>query len=347
MKGSRGKPATVWPLGEHHSHWSYPLLRFREYIPAPLSAFQRRARARLLPWALPIGFGDDLSDRASIERAADKLLDACQGKQPEGTVERGRLLLRIIKNSFPTQRLSSEYFRNLELLLRAKPRRVSPGKVLLGIGTGRSGSTSLAAMLAMAEDSCCTHENPPLIDWTPDDAQIQFHIRRFKLLADHYSLVADVSHWWLNSLDTFFDHFPGSKVVGLFRNLDECVQSFMNIKGYGAGSLNHWAMRGNGVWIPHVWDSTYPTYAVPSYSRRQPDRAKREMIGRYIEEYNATLRDRAERQSEQVILVQTAELSDPVRQRMIFDLVGASARPFNRRLNVKNVTEGESEAFFF
>jgi hypothetical protein len=268
-------------------------------------------------------------------------------KHPMGTVGRSRLLLQTIKYSSPTECLSLEYFRNLETLLQARPKRTRPGKVLLGIGSGRCGSTSLAAMLSMVEDSCCTHENPPLLDWAPEDAQLKFHIRRFKLLADHYSLVADVSHWWLNALDVFFESFPTSKVVGLFRDVDECVESFMNIKGHGRRSFNHWAMDGHGTWIPHRWDSTYPSYPVPSYSKSQPDRAKYEMIARYVEEYNAAMQDRAARQPERMVLVRTEELDDPATQEMIFGLAGAPGKSFKRKLNVQSVIDGESEELTF
>jgi len=41
----------------------------------------------------------------------------------------------------------------------------------------------LAAMLASVTGSCCTHENPPLVSWTPEPEEIDFHLRRFRRLA--------------------------------------------------------------------------------------------------------------------------------------------------------------------
>jgi hypothetical protein len=322
-------------------------VRLREFIPAPVRLLQRQVRERLWPWPHSIQLGFDPSDRAAAESAAERLFEARQEERPLGTVGRSRLLLRIIENSFPTERLSSEYFQNLGVLFRSKPRRLTPGKVLIGVGSGRSGSTSLAALLATIDESCCTHENPPLIYWTPDDAQIQFHIRRLKLLADHYAVVSDVSHWWLNVLDTIFEHFPESKVVGLFRDVDQCAESFMHIKGSGRHSLNHWAPYGNGVWRPHIWDLTYPSYQPPNYCIEQPDRAKREMIVRYIDDYNARLKEQAVHYPERIVLVRTEELSDPAVQMMILNLAGGTGKPLKHKLNAGTVTDGEDDEFIY
>lgn len=264
-----------------------------------------------------------------------------------GTVGRSRLILRIIENAFPTERLSSEYFRNMDVLLQTKPKRAAPGKVMLGIGSGRSGSTSLAALLGTVDGSCCTHENPPIIDWTPNQAQIQFHIRRFRILADYFSLVADVSHWWLNTLDVFFEHFPESRVVGLFRDVDACTRSFMNVKGSGRGTLNHWAPHGNGIWSATAWDRAYPTYPVPDYAEKEPDRAKYEMIARYVQDYNSQLEQRAARYPERLVLAPSESLSEPAIQQMILGLAGAPGKPSKLRLNMRNVADGEAEEFIF
>jgi hypothetical protein len=327
-------------------------MSLRHLIPAPARRLRRRVLERLRPESITFGLdrtnlGVDPWDRAASERAATELFEAPQKEHPAGTIGRGRLLLRLIEDSFPTQRLSEEYFQNLELILRTRHRRLNPGKVLLGLGSGRCGSTSLTALLRTVDDCCGTHENPPLIGWTPHDAEIEFHVRRFKLLSDYYAIVSDVSHWWLNALDDFFQHFPDGKAVALVRDVDNCAKSFMRIKGYGRGSFNNWAPPGNGVWKSTLWDRTYPNYPVPDYAKLLPDRAKYEMIVRYVEDYNERLRFRAARQPERIVLVRTEELSDPGVQARILGLVGASSKSFKRKLNVRNVTDGQSEEFVF
>ena len=46
---------------------------------------------------------------------------------------------------------------------------------------------------------------------------------------------------------------------------------------------------GNGIWISHLWDPTYPTYSVPKYAWINPDLAKSKLIARYVREYNGQL----------------------------------------------------------
>ncbi len=313
----------------------------------PIRALRRRLLEMLSVRQRRVGISFDPKDRAALEDLAEKSFAIRNKEEPLGTIGRGRLILKIIEEGFPTQNLSAEYFRNLEQLLKARKRRDPPGQVLLGLGTGRSGSTSLAALLATTDDCCCTHENPPLIFWTPEQEQLQFHIKRLKYLADYFSLVSDVSHWWLNALDSVFDCFPDSKVIGMVRDVDECTRSFMRIRGYGWGSWNHWVPYGNGIWISHLWDPTYPTYSVPSYSWINPDRAKYEMIARYVREYNDQLASLETRMPKQVMLVRTDELRDPGIQKRIFDFAGVSGRVSNIELNVRSVIDAKSINFKF
>jgi hypothetical protein len=267
--------------------------------------------------------------------------------QPPGTVERGRLILELIQDSFPTKTLASAYFENLELLLKSRQSRRTPGTILLGIGSGRSGSTSLAAVLATVEGSCCTHENPPLISWVPEAEELQFHVRRFRRLAEYFPLVADVSHWWLNVLDDVFTHFPDAKVVGVFRSLGSCASSFMKIKGFGRGSYNHWVPYGNGIWAAAQWDPTYPTYAVPENSKRDPDGAKLELITRYVSEYNDKMFSIAARMPEKVMLVRTEDLNDTAAQRTIFEFAGVRGSVAKTQLNVGTIADGRDFDYKF
>jgi hypothetical protein len=313
----------------------------------PLHAIQRRALEKLGLRPRRIGISFDPSDRTALEHLAERSFDVHGKEEPLGTVSRGRLILRIIEEGFPTPKLAAEYFCNLEYLLRTRGKREGCGQVVLGLGTGRCGSTSLAALLATVEGSCCTHENPPLIFWTPQQEQVQFHMKRLTILADYFSLVCDVSHWWLNVLDTFFTYFPTSKIIGLIRDVDECVRSFMTIKGYGWGSWNHWVPYGNRIWIAAGWDPTYPTYSVPSYSWINPDRVKYELIARYVREYNARLAAVAEQNPSRILLVRTKELGEPATQRRIFSFVNVNGRISMIKLNVRSVIDGNCTTIKF
>jgi hypothetical protein len=285
------------------------------------------------------GVDYDPRDRAAREQLAERLFEPHRCQFPTGTVERARLLLDIIQESFPTDALTSAYFDNLDLLLGDRRRRPVPGKIVVGLGSGRNGSTSLASVLARVEGSCCTHENPPLISWTPEPEELRFHIRRFQRLAEYYPLVGDVSHWWLNVIDDLFANFPGAKAVGASRTIESCALSFMKIKGLGPGSCNHWAPYGNG-WTAERWDATYPSYDVPENAWRDPDSAKFELIARYVEEYNESMQAMAARFPDRVMLVNTEHLNDADVQNAIYNFVGMSGVAGRTQLNVGTTDDG-------
>jgi hypothetical protein len=282
----------------------------------------------------------DPYDKAACERTANKLLDEMYNEPARGPLETCQRVLAIIGASYPTEKLAAEYFSNLKILLRSMPRLENPGQLLIGLGPGRCGSTSLAAMLGSVPNSCCTHESPPLLFWTPQNDQIDFHIKRFRMLGNYHSLVADVSHWWLNSVERVFGNFPNAKAIGLIRDPDDCAISFMRIQGYGSGSFNPWMRDGNGFWRSGHWDPTYPSYSLPSNADKNPDLAKLELITRYVKEYNARLETLARNAPDRVKLVRTEDLGQETAQEQIFQIANARGQISTWKLNVKGIAEG-------
>jgi hypothetical protein len=297
---------------------------------------------KLLRKALSNGGVDyDPYDRSVRENLAAREFAPYRGEPARGTIAGSRLFLDIIQETFPTEELTRAYFENLDVLLRYRQPLRAPGRVVLGIGSGRSGSTSLAAMLASVTGSCCTHENPPLVSWTPEPEEVEFHLRRFRRLAAYHPLVADVSHWWLNVIERFFAEFPDARVIGTFREVESCAGSFMRIKGSGRGSYNHWVPYANGIWAAARWDPAYPTYPVPQQAALDPDRAKFELITRYVQEYNDAMQALAQRFPDKVMRVHTESLDDGALQNAIFDFVGLHGTVATTRLNVGTTDDGK------
>jgi hypothetical protein len=305
------------------------------------------ARRYFLPRKPTSPLDYDPYDKEACKARATRLLDQMRTVPSQGPVETCQRILAIIGDSYPTEALATEYFTNLEIVLGGMRRLDKPGQLVIGLGTGRCGSTSLAAMLATVPNSCCTHETPPLIFWSPEREQIDFHIRRFKMLVQHYSLVADVSHWWLNSIERIFQEFPEAKAVGLTRDTTDCALSFMRVQGFGKGSFNPWAPRGHDFWKAGHWDPTYPSYSLPAYADKRPDRAKLELITRYITEYNAKLDRLARAAPARVKLVRTEELSTEAVQSEVFQVAKAKGQLSAWRLNVKGVADGKKNQIRF
>lgn len=318
------------------------MLFWRELIPVQFRGFRRRITrfVRREPGPREISFDpEDCEMRQNLSDAAFRVLEK---GETLGTIGRGRLILRIIEEGYPSANLEAAYFENLEFMFKDRKRRESPGQIILGLGTGRCGSTSFSALLGTIENSLCTHENPPLIFWTPKIEQLQFHVKRFNFLAQYFSVVADVSHWWLNAIDNVLEFLPNCKAIGIHREIHDCARSFMRTCGYGFGSRNHWAPYENNIWAHHLWDPTYPTFPVETGASKDPDRIKYELIKRYIFEYNAHLEEMATRAPKRVMLIRSNELNDPTTQTRIFEFVGMFGRVSSVNLNVGTVSDGEA-----
>ena len=46
------------------------------------------------------------------------------------------------------------------------------GKLVIGIGTGRSGSTSLTKLLQLQPNAFVSHERPPRLSWAPNQQRL-------------------------------------------------------------------------------------------------------------------------------------------------------------------------------
>ena len=287
-------------------------------------------------------------DRAAREKLGELLFDQLPQEIPLGSVARSRLILQHILQSLPTKRLVRAYFDNLEQLLKSRVKRTEPGQVVLGLGTGRCGSTTLSAAIASIPDALSTHEQPPFVFWEPLEEQVRFHLDRFRMLADYFSVVFDAAHWWLNVADRFLAEFPQGKIVGLHRQTGSCVRSFMHVKGRGRGSDNHWAPPGNPIWTSNWWDPTYPSYPVPMVPNFDPDTAKAVLIERYVTEYNGTLKSLAATFPNRVLLVRTEDLNESASTARLSALLKVPVTIPTTALNVGGIQDssrGSQDAF--
>ncbi len=268
-------------------------------------------------------------------------------KQNLSTLERAQLLLRIIAITLPTPALVDAYFDTLKQVLAGRSPRETPGRIILGIGPGRCGSTTLTSVFSAVPESCSTHENPPPLFWQPTPEQIKMHLRRFRVLRDYFDVIFDAAHWWIHLLDPLFTEFPETKVVGLVRDADACVASFMRLKGSGRGTLNHWATPGNGIWGTSPGDPLYPSYAVPSVSVNDPDAGKAALIARYVNEYNDRMQALAAAHPDRITLVRTEELSNAETYARLSDFLGVPLSPPNKSLNVGGAADSDQRSMAF
>jgi hypothetical protein len=282
----------------------------------------------------------DPYNRPARENLAELLYRIFYQGYELGSIDQSKQILMHISASFPTPTMSTIYFQNLERILERRRRQLFPSQLVLGLGAGRCGSTTLSHMLASFHNSCATHENPPLIYSNPEKEQLEFHFRRFQLLAKFFTLVFDASHWWLWAIDRFFEEFPDGKAIGLYRDTQACVQSFARVKGQGKEALNHWVAPGNGIWCANNWDPTYPTYETPEHASNNPEAARARLMTRYVEEYNHKLFALAKRNRGKVMLIRTEELADSGVQENMFEFIGQRANLPSKLLNRGTLEDG-------
>lgn len=196
----------------------------------------------------------------------------------------------------------------------ANATRSGAGVLLLGLGTGRSGSTSLAKLWESQDDCYSFHEHPPRLTWKENPTRWSFHKRRFDLLLDHYGFVSDVSHWWLPYIDRIMEHYQNVRIVVLQRDRDAMVESFLKIKaGRDGRFINHWIDHDGSTWIKNAWDECYPSYDVSTM---------REALECYWNEYRSTVDALVKRFPSSIKVFPTERLSEPDTQRDILSFCG-------------------------
>jgi len=207
-------------------------------------------------------------------------------------------------------------------------------RLLIGLGTGRSGSTSLTKLWRNQKNCYCSHEHPPRLSWKVNIPRFEFHRRRIAILQSSYKFVGDVSHWWLPYIDRVIENFNNVRVIVLKREKAATVNSFLKIKGGGGkGTVNHWVDHDGSYWVKNIWDECYPSYCVETV---------KEAIEHYWDNYYKTVESLAKRFPSKINIFPTEMLEDPDTQREILSFCGFEKIQIveDLRLNMGSVSDG-------
>jgi hypothetical protein len=279
---------------------------------------------------------------------ADVVFDNHQGEFPLGSRERAMFLLETMNISFASRRVIEAYFENLEAMLQRQKRLESPGMVVLVLGTGRSGSKTMASLIGTVAGAKSTHENPVPVFWDPHPQQVEFHLRRLRLLRAFFPIVADCAGWWINLVETVCEALPTTRVIGVYRETEACVRSWSkNLIKVHAPRFNPWAIPHNGIWLPYRDDLGVPHFELPENARKDPDAARESMIRRYVSEYNNRLRAFAERMPERMLLLRTEGLSELSTLRQISQFLGARVTEVPIHCNLGRRDSNAGSEFWF
>jgi len=194
------------------------------------------------------------------------------------------------------------------------------GQLVIGIGTGRCGTVSLAQLLNAQPDARVTHESEPWLPWRKEHASASERafmkrtwgifdpvdvyaqkVQRFAERLDEYSLVGDVAFFWLPYVDALRVDFPDVKVVGLWRDKESYIESAWRKTGGDQGP-NFWDCP-----LCESWSLTFPQYrGVP----------KRDAIEMYWEDYRRWIDCNAD------YVMRMDDLNDETKQDDLFNFLG-------------------------
>lgn len=121
-------------------------------------------------------------------------------------------------------------------------------RLIIGLGSGRCGTASLANLLNKQVDADVTHEGCPL-PWDFDSEIWEFMSNR--LLSRKADIIGDVGYYWINHVEYLLDIMPDTKFICLKRDRQETMDSYM--------------MKSSGLNVHPTddWFRMFPRYNVP------------------------------------------------------------------------------------
>lgn len=145
-------------------------------------------------------------------------------------------------------------------------------KLIIGLGTGRCGTMSLANLLNYQDDCSVSHElnGAARLPWKQSPPMFDNFINR--ILDRNESVVGDVSFYCLPYANFFMSQFDDVSFVILKRERQQTINSYMK-KTYGR---NHWVNHDGSNWKLDRWDDCYPKFEVDD---------KKAAIGEYYDLY--------------------------------------------------------------
>jgi hypothetical protein len=170
-----------------------------------------------------------------------------------------------------------------------KVRRAGPPpKIIVGIGSGRCGTLSLARLLSRQPDTVVRHECRPVLPWDQARAPHSIRDRFLKLMSlfPDARRVGDIASYYLPYVHDILDAFPDCGVACLKRPQDETIESFVKwVERVHGPGVNHWSRDRSGL-QSNFWDGCFPKYDT---------RDIREGIRRYWHDYYCRAEDLAAR----------------------------------------------------
>jgi hypothetical protein len=171
--------------------------------------------------------------------------------------------------------------------------------IILGIGSGRCGTFSLAHVLNRQPGVEVSHEDPPLLPWRREtgEAVIRERFARFRRSRSG-PILGDVASFYLPYVEDAIVVEPDIRIICLKRPREEVVRSFCRwLDQVHPLPTNHWAEDPAPGWHHEpVWTRIFPQYATQN---------REEGIRRYWDEYYEKVADLVGRYPQHIRVFET------------------------------------------
>jgi len=193
---------------------------------------------------------------------------------------------------------------------------IIPHQLVLGIGSGRCGSLSLAKLLDGQAESAVTHETRPLFPWASGCRKALVTERIASLRRKSAKLVGDIASSYLPYVEEFVKQVPDIRIVAIRRDCEEVVASFCRWSDHAhSAPTDHWSEQpAAGLFHDPVWSTIFPKY---------PTASREEGVRRYWREYYDTVDELQRRFPRNVRTFEMADVLNTIDgQRQLLDFVG-------------------------
>ena len=190
-------------------------------------------------------------------------------------------------------------------------------QLIISIGTGRSGSVSLSQFLSHQQKMRLLHEGKieekgirTLIKWENDTDQLFKWITYLSNVNSDEYFYGDTGMYYLPYIKLIIQKYPNVKIIGLVRDKESVVNSYLN-KTEGR---NHWYNHNGKDWKKdEKWDPCYPKYNESN---------KKKALELYWEEYNETTKTLQTEFPEQIKMWTIREFNTENGKNEILDFTG-------------------------
>lgn len=135
-------------------------------------------------------------------------------------------------------------------------------RIIIGMGTGRCGTRSLAKLLSQQRGTRITHEERPLLPWRNARASVLVSRLERMQLTRSESILGDVASFYLPYAEHAIEFSPEVRMVCLKRPREEVVKSFCDwLDSVHPLPTNHWAIKPAAGWFHEpVYTRMFPQY---------------------------------------------------------------------------------------